>query len=351
MSSPGLPTYTSSPHRLESFHQRNENNRKGNRSLKIINVNCRSLNANKETFDYMVRQQEPDIIIGTESWLSKNDSNNSYFPTDIYNVERRDRPTDPHGGVFIATKKDLLVSREETLETKCEIMWCKIEITGSKNLYVGAYYRPHEKDEESLHEMEISIQRLNKHHNIILGGDFNFPGWDWKNNILEDCNQPTLHYHFQEFLDDQGLTQLVEEPTRLDNTLDLLITSNPTLITKNTVVPGVSDHDCPVIEVQLKPLRHRQRPRNIMQYNNADWDKFRDHMGKAADEITGNAENMTVNELWNSFTTKLEQGIKEFIPTKLSKAKDTLPWVTRKIQHLIKRRDKISKKIKDFPYT
>lgn len=41
---------------------------------------------------------------------------------DKYEIERRDRGTDPHGGVFIAIKKDLTATRKRELETGCEIM-------------------------------------------------------------------------------------------------------------------------------------------------------------------------------------------------------------------------------------
>lgn len=55
---------------------------------------------------------ESDIgDIGTESWLSSSINNNEVFPTVQYNIERRDRPNDPHGGVFISTKKKLLATR------------------------------------------------------------------------------------------------------------------------------------------------------------------------------------------------------------------------------------------------
>ena len=46
-----------------------------------------------------------------------------------YEIERRDRGTDPHRGVFIAVKKDLIATREPELETGCEIMWCKLQIS------------------------------------------------------------------------------------------------------------------------------------------------------------------------------------------------------------------------------
>ena len=39
-----------------------------------------------------------------------------------HEIERRDRGTDLHGGVFIAVKKDLIANRQLELQTGCEIM-------------------------------------------------------------------------------------------------------------------------------------------------------------------------------------------------------------------------------------
>ena len=78
-----------------------------------------------------------------------------------------------------------------------------------------------------------SFQKMNNinHQNIILGGDFNFPGWNWKENVLKaKCNYPSLHYRFRDILDNHHLKQIVTEPTREENVLDLLITNNPTKI-------------------------------------------------------------------------------------------------------------------------
>ncbi len=100
-------------------------------------------------------------------------------------------------------------------------------MTGSKTLHIGSYYRSHEKDEKSLEELEMSLSHIGNNNEIILlAGDFNFPSCTWKDRILKNkCNYPALHYRFGGLLDDQVLAQLVEEPIRDKNTLDLIITS------------------------------------------------------------------------------------------------------------------------------
>ena len=95
------------------------------------------------------------------------------------------------------------------------------------------------------------------------------PGWDWKNHLVKKCNYPGLHYQDGDILDDKSLVQLVEEPTRQQNTFDLAITNQPITIRDVSIVKGVSDHDCPLITLHLKPVRCKQTPQKIPLYKRA----------------------------------------------------------------------------------
>jgi len=123
--------------------------------------------------------------IGTESWLDPTVQSSEVFPTDDYKIERRDRPNDPHGGVFIAVKNDLIAERVPELETECEILWCRISMAGRKILYVGGFYRNSERDMESTEKLRESLERLSGNNPLILAGDFNYPDWDWKRKIIK----------------------------------------------------------------------------------------------------------------------------------------------------------------------
>ena len=46
---------------------------------------------------------------------------------------------------------------------------------------------------------------------------------------------------------------MVSEPTRGENTLDLFLTSNPTLVNEFQIKPGLADHEVMVATVNLKP--------------------------------------------------------------------------------------------------
>lgn len=150
------------------------------------------------------------------------------------------------------------------LQTDCEVIWTEINVVNCKTLYICSFYNTKTSDEESIKQFGESVNRAsNITDAAIVIGDFNLPGWDWKTKTIKpSCQHPRNHYQLSEILDDNGLTQLVEDPTRNQNTQDLLITNNPTKITRTDVIPGISDHDAVYTEIDIRPVKHYQTPRN-----------------------------------------------------------------------------------------
>ena len=122
-SSPGIastvirPQATSTPTAGRNLHIGKAKSPR--RPLKILNINCRSVVRNRDRLGVQIDSLRPDIIIGTESFLTEDIAT----PTELegYQVERRDRPTQG-GGVFIAVRNDMIVTRELEFETDCELM-------------------------------------------------------------------------------------------------------------------------------------------------------------------------------------------------------------------------------------
>ena len=110
---------------------------------------------------------------------------------------------------------------------------------------------------------------------IWLLGDFNLPKFSWEENLpslQQDCNYPSLYGDFADIMADFKLTQMVTEPTRYENILDLFLTNNPTLVSKVEIMPGLSDHDIVYSEVNIKPQIVTQKPRVMPVYRKTDWD-------------------------------------------------------------------------------
>ena len=210
----------------------------------------------------MIDSINSDIIVGVETKIDSSIYMGEILPKQyLENVVRVDRKRGG-GGVIIAAKDDYICSEVAELHTKCETAWMRLEIAGCKPLYICGYYKPSEGDNISLKQFEESLRRLgivNSH--VLIAGDMNVPGYDWENGCLKsNCNYPTLTYQFVDLLDDLSLTQLVTRPTRGNNTLDLVITNNPSLVTACRVIPSVSDHDAVLTELNVKPFIEISRP-------------------------------------------------------------------------------------------
>ena len=97
-----------------------------------------------------------------------------------------------------------------------------------------------------MNELRESINKIKPKNNehIWLAGDFSLPDivWDLLNTKPGGV-VPGLSKQLIDITHYFGLEQVVREPTGIINILDLFFTSNPTLVERSSVVPGISDHN------------------------------------------------------------------------------------------------------------
>jgi hypothetical protein len=69
----------------------------------------------------------------------------SEFYPDNYTIYRRDRGTDDHGGVVIATMNNLTTTEVHNSKT-VELISVKIDLPNKKTLIISSFYRPPKTD-------------------------------------------------------------------------------------------------------------------------------------------------------------------------------------------------------------
>jgi hypothetical protein len=77
---------------------------------------------------------------------------------------------------------------ELKVENNCELVWTKIKVRGSKDIYVGSFYRPPNNiDAEYLGTLDSYLTRIPTHNgaHLWLGGDFNLQGRDSTNENIK----------------------------------------------------------------------------------------------------------------------------------------------------------------------
>ena len=321
------------------------------KKLKVLNMNFQSVVNKVQVFHCLLDTENPDIVVGTESWLSPDIASSEIFP-EGYHSFRADRKSKSKrsGGVFILVRNSLICTEQPQFQTNCEILWVKIEITGSWPLFVGAFYRRVEDDLESLREFQDSVSRVREHNdNVWVLGDFNLSMLSWPESSPEmkpDCSHKQVYDFFLSTIADYNFTQVVTQPTRKDNILDLFLTTNPTLINKVNCSPGLGDHDVVSAEALLKPTLHKQKPRKVFIFSKADWPFLKAKMKLYQQSFLSNHYGQTVEQLWTDFTTTLDKLVQECIPAKLIRGKSSLQWITQEIKRLIRKRDSLYRKFK-----
>ena len=134
-------------------------------------------------------------------------------------------------------------------EDICELLWAEIPLKNSGSYFLGVFYRPPSSDMNYQEGLKRSLEKVavvSDHTNIVLLGDFNFPDIDWdlicpsQPNVLSD-------YFCDNIVNFYGFSQLIDEPTRQDAILDLVISNRPAItIGYKSMVRPIVEYACPV---------------------------------------------------------------------------------------------------------
>ena len=194
----------------------------------------------------------------------------------------------------------------------------------------------------SFAELEKSLNLVNKSNSQIrLLGVFNLPKIDWQLlTPTPDCKHHTFYSNCLEAFSDCMLEQMGTSPTRGQTILDLLFTTNPTLVNKISIMPGLSDHDIGLAEVNSRPEIIKPVPRKIPLYEKPYWDQLKQSM-RLYTELQSEPATTDSQAMWDKFTSKLQQGIDKHIPTRSSVTKDRVPGINQEIRRPMRMRDKL----------
>ena len=134
-----------------------------------------------------------------------------------------------------------------------------------------------------------SLNALDTNDIIWTGGDLNLPDIDWKAIQIVGHQYPNLtNQTFLSKITDMALHQVNDKPTRGNATLDILCTSRPNLVTKNAVIPGLSDHDIVLVDSRIKANKTKPIARNISVWKQADYEAIRSETAAFSEHFASN---------------------------------------------------------------
>ena len=241
--------------------------------LKIMSLNCCSLRSQtkRARLAGLTIEHQPDIILGCESHLDDSFASPEVFP-DNFDIIRKDRSIGG-GGVFLVVSNKLSMCEEPLLDADAELVWARLQFSRGPELYLCSYYRSPNSGTQPITQLNESLSRLynrNVSPNLILAGDFNLPDVEWQDGHGYPLTMSEINTLFLD-VNDYGLEQCVQEPTREDHTLDLVFASQPSLIESITTTPGISDHEAVIFSINAHSVpSNKKKPRKTFVYHKAN---------------------------------------------------------------------------------
>ena len=299
----------------------------------------------------------------TESHLSGN-VKEAEISIEGYTIFRKDRAEDKmRGGVITYLKNDLAKSAKELTSGSIGLNEYQcIYIKDPNILLMNVYRSPNSSFQdfkEVLRILEDTVDKCPRNLTTLLTGDFNFPDIKWPNgeasyNTTSNNSVDTSSKNiFTRFIDRLFLSQLVDQPTRRANILDLILTNNHELITEIDVLPDseyLSDHRLIIAKTTLSqtetptPNTHPP-PQSFRSLNffhkNINWDSINQKINEI--DWENHFLNNPLHENLNFFYQEILNIAREQVPKK--KIKKKYPKIPDDRRALMRKRAKFRKKI------
>ena len=268
-------------------------------------------------YNYMCKDNKIDIMFLSETKLD-NTIKNEDIDIEGYQVYRKDRNRSG-GGVAIYTRNEFQVEYLTDLNIDgIEMLWLKI--MADKPFLVAVYYRPpNQSSDESKFFLDCMYATIDvisdkyKHLPIFIMGDFNDRCSSWLSSHKDSELGDELVY----LLDSFNFIQLIDQPTRNQNLLDLFITSNPELVDNFGVLDPIHELDhCPIyarLSLKLKNIQNFKR--TVRSYTTENLENLKFSLSKIQWENFQNND-QSIDDLVDFYTNTLNTEIKKAIPCK-----------------------------------
>ena len=311
-------------------------------NIKFVSANVQGLIEKLPMIDAQLYSIRADVYMFCETWLRK-DIQNSEFCIDGYDVFRKDR-NGARGGVAILCKSELNLHKVDIDGIKSEII-----VVSCEKLVVVCFYRPQTAKNflKDMRKIFSWVDREKPNGHLLVAGDVNLPSIKCWNSgfVLPGAVDTRLSRDFISLLNDFSLVQLIDKPTRGNNTLDIIVTNNADLV-DTEVISGVSDHDAILGMSSIAIIRKHIVPCSckIMQWTKADWEKIRQSVSLKLSNFHEILSSQNVDVAWDYFLNVLQSASND-VPFKYfnSRKKDA-PYMTTYIKRRIRKKQRLYKK-------
>ena len=192
-----------------------------------------------------------------------------------------------------------------------ELMWLSVTLRTQKVL-IAAVYRPPSANCDIISYLDtttLSKLSIFSAQSVVLLGDFNVHHMEWLGSHTTDAAGCRT-----EMCNTLGLTQVVKEPTREDQTLDLVMIDRDATC-KTFPRLGTSDHNPVLIKLNCASTQGQTYQRKVWQYDKAYFREIRGFL--ASTDWSKALHTEDPEQACNNITTIICDAIEIFIPGKL----------------------------------
>ena len=293
--------------------------------------------------------------------------NKDHFDAEIsienYTVYRSDRKDRKGGGVALYIHNSLIVnSIERYSDGMCESV---IVFLKDANLYISVTYRPPKANEMSFKNCINTVKAFtntNPGVEHMMLGDFNFRTINWKNESITSCpitiSERNQARYFLEYTDENLLIQMVQENTRKDAILDLVLTTNIDIIHNIKIEKtSLSDHNFVKVSIVYPELQKEKdntpitmqtkKPLDKLDLHKADWPKINDDLRKVDwDSIL---ENKSVEQMLSVFEEEVNTACIKHCPERQFGGRNRI-YIPKERRGLLRKKKKLNGRINYYTY-
>ena len=241
-------------------------------------------------------------------------------------------------GVLIAIRDNLLSDPVE-VNSDCEILCRSIQNPDGDPVIVMSIYRPPNSSKEHALDMLNAVRDICKRYPksiLLIGGDFNLPDITWATNTITGHQYlKAINEHILALEEDLGLSQMVDFPTRKENTLDLFFTNRPSFVNRCESIPGISDHDVILVVTNITIKRRKPPKRTILLWKKADLDDIKTRATQYSTQFCKEFdESSCIDDMWSNFSQWCSDTLSTCVPSRQSSQRITQPWANREVRRL-----------------
>ena len=101
---------------------------------------------------------------------------------------------------------------------------------------------------------------------------------------------------------------------------------------------GLRNYEAVLAEYEIKASINKKKPREVYIFKRANAQKIKSLLTDMRNEFLDTYMNKDIEENWHFFKDNILKAVKEHVPTKTIKGNADLPWLSRKVKKLLKRR-------------